>query len=458
MKSSMKLGSVLIVLVLLLGILIPNLIIDHALAKGGGSTIGGISVKGLADEDIEAALQEAINTWRETPISVNGAGVKAKIDPALFTFDVASSVADYHHLTDKSWYAFWQSKKTVHLPLHVSADDRVKAQLEETGVWEAESTLNEVVSNATYLKNHEIEAKVADTSAMEAERIALSIEDIPTNATDVLELVNSLNDAIIAPNEPFSLLTALGEKSENITSESLNFVASNIYHTALQTEYEIIERHAQKTVPSYLQQGLDARVNRALDKDLQFINRSDQPNKLKITVEGDSLKVELLAQKKVKEISVRVSKDKIIQPRVITRYSKDLSIGREEVLQKGQEGVRVEVYRSILENGNTTEELVSRDYYPPVNKIIVKSSRQSIVPENSSGKKGTSDSNDPDLHLDLDGDGLPDSRSENKKLDNNAAKTDQDTSVNANTSKDPNDPEIVYGYYDKGGDFIQTSP
>ncbi|MGE7928416.1 VanW family protein [Lysinibacillus xylanilyticus] len=447
MKLLLKIGSVLIVLVLLLVIWIPNLIIDNALAKGGGSTIGGISVKGLEDENIEAALQEAIKTWRETPISVKGAGVNAKVDPALFTFDVASSVAEYHNLTDKSWYAFWQGKKTVHLRLHVSANERVKAQLEGTGVWDVEPTLSEIISNASFLKNREIEAKVADTSTMEAERLALSIEDIPASATDVLELANSLNDSIIAPNEPFSLLTALGEQSGNINSESINFVASNIYHAALQTEYEILERHAQNTVPAYLQQGLDAKVNRGLDKDLQFVNHSDQPNKLKLTVEGDSLKVELLAQKKEKEISVRVSKDKIIQPRMIIRYSKDLSIGREEVLQEGQVGVRVEVYRSILENGNTTEELVSRDYYPPVNKVIVRSSRQPVVSEKSSEN---SDSSDPDLQMDLDGDGLPDTQSENEKSGNNAVET--------NTSKDPNDPEIVYGYYDKGGNFIQTSP
>ena len=246
-------------------------------------------------------------------------------------------------------------------------------------------------------------------------------------------------------------------KYEESDSAAINFVASMLYHVALQTEYEILERHSQGQKPNYLQQGLDAKVNQALEKDLQFINRSDQPNKLKLTVEGDSLKVELLAQKKEKEISVRVSKDKIIQPRVITRYSKDLPIGREEVIQKGQEGVRVEVYRSISENGSTAEELVSRDYYPPVNKIIVKSSRQPVASENSSGTDKVNP-NDPDLQMDLDGDGLPDTQSENKKSGNNTAKTNKDTSANKNTSTDPNDPEIVYGYYDKGGNFIQTSP
>ncbi|MGE7997410.1 VanW family protein [Lysinibacillus sp. NPDC093190] len=455
MKLHLKIGSIVAVLIILLTVWVPNLIIERALAKGDESTIGGISVKDLEDDAIENALREAINTWQEAPIDVEGAKVTISLDPKLFVFDVESTMAEYHNLTDKSWLAFWKQRQVVHIPLHVVVDEQVKKQLEATGVWEVEKTLQTIITEASNLKSHEVAATVADTNVIESERLALSIGEIPTNAMGVDKLANTLNDAIVLPNEPFSFFRMIEEKYEESDSEAINFVASMLYHVALQTEYEISERHSQGEKPNYLQQGLDARVNRALDKDLQFINRSDQPNKLKFTVEGDSLKVELLAQKKEKEISVRVSKDKIIQPRVITRYSKDLPIGREEVIQKGQEGVRVEVYRSISENGSTTDELVSRDYYPPVNKIIVKSSRQPVVTENSSGN---SDSSDPDLQMDLDGDGLPDKQSENKKSSNDTKKTNKDTSANTNTSKDPNDPELVYGYYDKGGNFIQTSP
>ncbi|MFB7155454.1 G5 domain-containing protein [Lysinibacillus sp. NPDC056232] len=456
MKLYLKLGAMVAVLIILLTVWVPNIIVDRALARGDESTIGGIAVKDLEDGDIENALQEAIHTWQDTPVSVEGANITISLDPKLFVFDVESSMAEYHSLTDKSWFAFWEQGQAVHIPLHVEVDHQVKKQLEATGVWEVEATLNAIITQVSSLKSHKITATVADTHLIEAERLALSIEKIPTNAIGVDKLTNMLNDSIILPEVPFSYLTTIEEKYDEANSEAINFVASMLYHAALQTDYEISERNSQEEKPNYLQQGLDARVNRALDKDFQFINRSDQSNMLKLTVEGDSLKVELLAQKKEKEISVRVSKDKIIQPRVIIRYSKDLPVGSEEVLQEGQEGVRVEVYRSVLENGNTTEELVSRDYYPPVNKIIVKSSRQPDVPENDSEKIETSDSNDPDLNMDLDGDGLPDTQSENEKSGNNAAETNKDTS--ANTSKDPNDPEIVYGYYDKGGNFIQTSP
>ena len=108
--------------------------------------------------------------------------------------------------------------------------------------------------------------------------------------------------------------------------------------------------------------------------------------------------------------------------------------------------MRVEVYRSIVENGISKEELVSRDYYAPINRIVVQSSRQ---PDVSDGTSNTS--NDADLQVDLDGDGLADSPGQPPSTNGN-------TSSNTTTPVTTNDPEIVYGYYDKGGNFVQTSP
>ncbi len=98
------------------------------------------------------------------------------------------------------------------------------------------------------------------------------------------------------------------------------------------------------------------------------------------------------------------------------------------------------VYRSIVENGATEEQFISRDYYAPQNRIITRSSKEPATvtaPTQNTGV-GTSD---PDLEIDLDGNGLPDVESST-----------------AEESKPQDGPEIVYGYYDKGGNFVQTSP
>ena len=152
MKLHIKLGSIVAVLIILLTLWVPNLMIDRALAKGDESTIGGISVKDLEDDAIENALREAINTWQETPINVEGANVTISLDPKLFVFGVESTIAEYHSLTDKSWLAFWKQRQVVHIPLHVVVDEQVKKQLEATGVWEVEKTLHTIITEASNLK------------------------------------------------------------------------------------------------------------------------------------------------------------------------------------------------------------------------------------------------------------------------------------------------------------------
>ncbi|WP_249662480.1 G5 domain-containing protein, partial [Lysinibacillus fusiformis] len=77
------------------------------------------------------------------------------------------------------------------------------------------------------------------------------------------------------------------------------------------------------------------------------------------TIERNQLKIEIFTAVKDKDITVRISTDKIVKPRNINRYSEDLKAGQERVEQEGKEGVRVEVYRSIVENGAMEEQFIS---------------------------------------------------------------------------------------------------
>lgn len=130
---------------------------------------------------------------------------------------------------------------------------------------------------ASYLKSHEVEATVTDTTQLENERIALSIEQIPTEARGVQVLAESLNDYILKPNEPFSLLTYFENLTDAANMEGFNFFGSLIYNTVLQGEVDILERHSQKEIPTYLQPGMDVYVDAFFEKDLQFVNVSEHP-------------------------------------------------------------------------------------------------------------------------------------------------------------------------------------
>ena len=443
--------TLLALIAILAAMWIPNVELNStAFAKEvtKASSIGGVEVAGLKEEEIEAAVQAVVTEWLDTPILITGGGMTSTIDPGQIVFDVASSIAEYERMTDKSWYNFWDRDQIVHIPLQVGLSEEAQSQLEAIAVWDVENTLNSVLEQASYLKGHEVEASVIDTTLLEAERLALSIEVIPVHTLGVSEVGNILNDFVIAPGESISLLTILSENTELANQAGLDFIASMLYNAVLQTDYEILERHAQNEIPSYIQQGTEATINQALEKDLQFVNLSEQPGKIKVTTEGKSLKLEIFSQMKEKDIKIRVEKDRIVNPRIIYRYSDELAVGQEKTIQEGKTGIRVEVYRSIVENGASSEVLVSRDYYAPVNRIVVRSSKQPVTTAADSGSDTSStNSNDTDLQLDLDGNGLADTPSE-----------PGETSKNNVDKEQSNDPDIVYGYYDKGGNFVQTSP
>lgn len=460
MKRILKNITVFTLVSIVLVVHLPNMVFNTtALAKEEtkASSIGGVEIEGLNDQKMEEALQAAVSSWLSKPLAVTGGGVTTKIEPSQFQFDVTSSINEYKRLTKKPWYAFWKSKRTVHIPLQVNLNEEIKVQLQGVGVWDVEKTFDSVMEKASYLKGHEVKATVLDTNLLESERIGLSIEEIPTTTLGVSEVAEVLNDKIIPPDEHFSLLTVLAENTELANVEGLDFVASMLYNTVLQTDFEILERHAQSGIPPYLQAGTEASINLVLEKDLQFINLSALPAKLKMSIDGNSLKVELFSQVKEKDITVRVEKDRIVDPRIIYRYSNELAAGKEKTIQEGTKGLRIEVYRSILEQGISSEVLMSRDYYAPINRIVERSSRQLTTNNNNNNGQTNTPSNttdDLDLKLDLDGNGLADTPS---KPGGTPTKPGDSSSTSGNQQAS-DDPDLVYGYYDKGGNFVQTSP
>ncbi|RUL55130.1 VanW family protein [Lysinibacillus antri] len=413
---------------------------DEEEIKTSGSTIGSVSVAGLERNAITQAVTDAIISWKSEPVIISGGGEELSIDVNELQFNVEAAVDQYELLTDKPWYAFWVDEKTVHLPIDVTVSDTIKTDVANISVWNAEETLNQLTGQASYLKSHDIEASVNDISHIENDRLALTMEAIPEGAIGISYIAQSLNDKVLNPNEPFSLLETLGENSSISNKMGLNFLASVLYNTVLQTNFAILERHSQNEIPTYLEPGIEAQVSEFEQKDLKFVNTTTNPALIKATVENDMLKLEIYSTVKESDVSVRVEREEIIAPRIINRYSTDLPIGQTTIVQEGQEGLRISVFRNITENGNVTEEHISRDYYKPINRIVLNSSR-SLLPETDGTQPDT------DLNIDLNGDGLPD-----LELDDFIPKNPTDLEKN---DLPTNENELPPGsYYDKGGNLV----
>lgn len=445
------------IIVLLIFLGIQGLRTVSADESDAESTIAGVKVAGLDETEMKEALQQAIDTWVAEPITVTDGVNEILVDPSQFVFDLQGTIEQYATTVDKPWFAFWESDRVVHLPLQLNVPEELQNSIATVPSWNAEATLNSVATQASFLKEHEISPVLNDLTQIDNERIALSVEEIPTDTTGVSNVVDLLNGTILYPGDTFSFISIVGESSAN--NEAKNFVASLVYDVVLNTEFQIVERHSQEKIPTYLEPGINARINTQYNEDLQFLNSSTSPVQINATVEGSTLKVELFANEKTKEVLVQTSNEEI-SPRIINRYSEDLSPGQQQLVQEGENGVRVVVTRIISENGSTIEEQISRDYYAPTNRIVMISARQSeetttpnttgTTDENGNSPEttetpGTTNPNtdvdtipegsqnqnqDPDTQIDLDNNGLPDMPEEN-------------------------DEELPEGsYYDKGGNLI----
>lgn len=83
-------------------------------------------------------------------------------------------------------------------------------------------------------------------------------------------------------------------------------------------------------------------------------------------------------------------------------------MGTTKLIQEGKQGLRVTVTRTISKNGDERIQEISRDYYPPKNRIVLNSARQPV--SEGSGvmeEQGNQAGFNLVENVDLDGDGLP---------------------------------------------------
>lgn len=438
MRISLKVCLLVTSVVLLIYMIYPTNL-SYADSNSGQSTIGGIVVDDLKTDDIREKVQEAVNQWTSEPIIVSGAGTTLSFNAAAIHFDVDSTIVTYEQMTKKSWFSFWKPKRIVQLPLQITVNEALMAEIEKVKVWEADSTYHKVLAQATNLASHEIEADVKNLNAYDTERIALEIQPIPEAAAGLSDLVQAINEQLVIPGQPFSLVEALGEEKDRANGEALNFIASMLYSIALKTNSEIYERASQNSIPSYLEPGIEAAITRNGSKDLKFLNTTDYAIELKMTLEGDNLKAEAYGPKNSQNVGVQVTRDYEISPRVITRYSKNLPVGQEQLIEEGRAGLRVSVMRYSADEPEG--ELISKDYYAPAHRVILKSTKQpeatSTSVDYSEQSPGQSLREKP--KLDLNGDGL----------------ADYDNGIGQLPTLPQGEKDLPAGsYYDKGGNLV----
>lgn len=420
----------------------------RAESEDSNSSIAGQQVESLNRDEIISLLNSKILEWKQNPILLTGNNIDLTLDSEWFTFDVESTVDQFENQVSKAWYAFWKSEPTVHLPLQVVMSSELTAIIDENRHLDTEATLEVIKNQVGMLSAEPIESVALDMSLFQTERIAFDIEEASINTSGLNDIISALNEQVIGSGEIFSINEHIEGINLEATDEAINFVASLMYSTILQTKFEVVERHSQGRIPNYLEPGIEAKITKT--KDLKFINTNNAPATLKVSMKGSKLLVEIYSVPMETTAEYLVSEEEII-PRTIYRYSSELKPNEEELIQEGEPGLRVSVYRTIFDKAGPyeKEELISQDYYSPVNRIVLKSS---VVSESSTTE-------DPDLSVDMNGDGLADIYEQPSNTINTVSTVvnEEEQSNTKSPSEEVSDVLPEGSYYDKAGNIINGS-
>ena len=416
-------------------------------AKDGldNGTIAGIEMETTKKSELQSLLSTEVTKWKQNDIIVQGTTAKVVIPSDYITFDINKTVDEYISVTTSPWYSFWESNKKIEVPIEITVDEKVIELLREAPLFYVDETIEAIKNHARFLQEGEVQAEEVALTKDILERISFEIQDVVVDAAGLSYIVDALNVKTILNEEKFSFLEVLDQVNSFYNDETANFVASTLYSTVLQSELDIQERHSQHVRPEYLQPGIEVNVNQNRGLDFSFVNRTNKPVIISSAIKEGRLVIELYSFKSNYEITHNVTDEEKVEPRIIYRLTSELPIGEEQVVEEGKDGLRVQVYKKTTELGGSyeDEELISKDFYPPVNKVVLVSSLNPVA-ESS-----------PPTEVD-------DSRPSTKVDDTSApiqvekGNENPDDSLSAG-EQDDEDIEVTEpdgSYYDKGGNLI----
>jgi vancomycin resistance protein VanW len=145
-------------------------------------------------------------------------------------------------------------------------------------------------------------------------------------------------------------------------------LATTIYNAALEAGLEIVERHPHSRSVSYVPPGRDATIL-TWRKDLKLRNPHSFPLLLRVEVTENRLTAGFWSLVD-KPFQVRVLTDIIaVDPQAVSSRS----VGQSgAVIQSGGQGFSVVTRRRVVRDGRATEDVLSRDFYPPPSRIVGK--------------------------------------------------------------------------------------
>ncbi|KGK90762.1 vancomycin resistance protein W [Clostridium sp. HMP27] len=210
----------------------------------------------------------------------------------------------------------------------------------------------------------------------------------PQRANNIQRATQSINGTVLMPGDTFSFNGVVGERTvargyqaagvivgnqvESGLGGGICQVSSTLYNAILRANLKSTER-AHHTLPSsYVPLGRDATVDWGTI-DYKFKNTLNYPIYIEAYTAGGNVAFNVYSNNQLTSRSYDITSEIYETIPSTTQTVQDASLpeGEQQVTQKAYTGYKVRVYQNTYENGSViNKELISNDFYRPVNGII----------------------------------------------------------------------------------------
>lgn len=214
------------------------------------------------------------------------------------------------------------------------------------------------------------------------------LADIPDRTENVRIASAMLNGLIISPHEEISFNSIVGPREINRGYRAAMIisagkfepgvgggicqVSSTLYNTLLLAGLDITERHNHSVRIYYVPLGRDATVVYG-SKDLKFVNNTGEYLLLRTSLDKLTLTMSVYgpatppAKRSIK-LYTKIIREIPPAQRIIIDES--LPAGEQQIVEQGQPGYLTETHREYAGLNESVDEIISTDYYQPIQRVI----------------------------------------------------------------------------------------
>ena len=215
-------------------------------------------------------------------------------------------------------------------------------------------------------------------------------------STNIRISVDKINNKVLMPGEEFSYNNAIGPTTPEAGYKpgaayiggkvvtdyggGVCQTSSTLYNAALLSNLEITSRTSHYYQSDYVPIGRDATVY-APSLDFKFKNNRDYPIKIKASVDGGTIYVDIIGVKQENDYEVEIESYLTGYIPAKVEYENDSSLpeGTEVVKEYGSSGTRSETYKILKKNGEViSKTLISRDVYSGHTKVIRRGTKKQV--------------------------------------------------------------------------------